>query len=187
MSENRELTMDDYLAMLRRRLKVILIPALLAPLAGVLAAFSFSPPKKSHTVALVGRQKVPDNYVQPVITADFTQRVQTLSQEVLNPSRLRPMIENLGLARPDEENNLISDIQQNMQVEPVITSMSSAAAQAGIAGAKKKKPSAADEPVPGFNVSFTDSNAARAQKICNAMTSLIVDENLRSPAAVAQA
>ena len=29
--ENRELTMDDYLAMLRRRMKVILIPALLKP------------------------------------------------------------------------------------------------------------------------------------------------------------
>ena len=33
--------------------------------------------------------------------------------------------------------------------------------------------------MPGFNVSYTDSDAARAQKICNAMTSLIVDENLR--------
>src|ERR1700692_4889637 len=186
MSENRELTMDDYLAMLRRRLKVILIPALLAPLAGFLASYAFSPKYTSQSIVLVEGQKVPDNYVQPVITADFTQRVQTLSQEVLSPSRLRPMIENLGLARPDEENNLISDIQQNMQVEPVITSMSAAAAQAGVAGAKKKKPSATDEPVPGFNVSFTDSNAARAQKICNAMTSLIVDENLRSRAAVAQ-
>jgi hypothetical protein len=38
MSENRELTMDDYLAMVKRRLKVILIPALLAPLAGFLAS-----------------------------------------------------------------------------------------------------------------------------------------------------
>ena len=36
MIENRELTMDDYLSMLRRRLKVILIPAILAPLAGFL-------------------------------------------------------------------------------------------------------------------------------------------------------
>ena len=34
MIENRELSMDDYLAMVRRRLKIILIPALLAPLAG---------------------------------------------------------------------------------------------------------------------------------------------------------
>ena len=32
MIENRDSTIDDYLAMLRRRLKMILIPALLAPL-----------------------------------------------------------------------------------------------------------------------------------------------------------
>ena len=187
MSENRELTMDDYLAMLRRRLKVILIPALLAPIAGFMASYAFSPKYTSQSTVLVEGQKVPDNYVQSVITADFTQRVQTLSQQVLSPNQLRPLIQNLGLAsRPEDENKIIADIQQNMQVEPVITSMSAAAAQAGVAGAKKKKASSTDEPVPGFNVSFTDSNAARAQKICNAMTSLIVDENLRSRASVAQ-
>jgi len=186
MSENRELTMDDYLAMVKRRLKVILIPALLAPLAGFLASYAFAPKYTSQSTVLVEGQKVPDNYVQSVITADFTQRVQTLSQEVLSPSRLRPMIENLGLAKPDDENKLISEIQQNMTVEPVVTSMSAAAVQAGISGAKKKKQSSTDEPVPGFNVNYTDSNPGRAQKICNAMTSLIVDENLRSRASVAQ-
>src|ERR1700719_194736 len=186
MSENRELTMDDYLAMGKRRLKVILISVLLAPLPGFLASYAFPPKYTSQSTVLVEGQKVPDNYVQSVITADFTQRVQTLSQEVLSPSRLRPMIENLGLAKPDDENKVISDIQQNMQVQPVITSMSAAAAQAGIAGAKKKKQSSTDEPVPGFNVNYTDSNPGRAQKICNAMTSLIVDENLRSRASVAQ-
>ncbi len=187
MSETRELTMDDYLAMLRRRLKVILIPALLAPLAGFMVSYVFSPKYTSQSTVLVEGQKVPDSYVQSVITADFTQRVQSLSQVVLSPSRLRPVIENLGLAnKPEEENKLIADIQQNMQVEPVVTSMSAAAAQAGIAGAKKKKQSSTEEPVPGFNVSYSDTNAARAQKICNAMTSLIVDENLRSRAAVAQ-
>ena len=41
------------------------------------------------------------------------------------------------------------------------------------------------EPLPGFNVGYTDSNASRAQKICNAMTSLILDENLRTRAEVA--
>ena len=186
MSENRELSMDDYLAMLRRRLKVILIPALLAPIAGFLVSYAFSPKYTSQSTVLVEGQKVPDSYVTPVITADFTQRVQTLSQEVRSPTRLRPVIESLGLVKPDDENKLIEEIQQNMSVEPVITSMSSAASGAGISGAKKKKPSATDEPVPGFNVNYTDSNAERAQKICNAMTSLIVDENLRERAAIAQ-
>jgi uncharacterized protein involved in exopolysaccharide biosynthesis len=185
MSENRELTMDDYLAMLRRRLKVILIPALLAPLAGFMVSYVFPPKYTSTSTVLVESQKVPENYVQSVITADFTQRVQTLQQQVTSPSRLRPVIQSLNLVKPDEEGKLISDIQQNLSVQPVITSMS-AAASAGASGAKKKKSSASQEPLPGFNVEYTDSNAARAQKICNAMTSLILDENLRTRAGIAQ-
>ncbi len=185
MSENRELTMDDYLAMLRRRLQVILIPALLAPLAGFMVSYAFPPKYTSQSTVLVEGQKVPDSYVPPVITADFTQRLQTLSQQVRSSSRLRPMIESIALVKPDEENKLIEDIQLNMSVEPVITSLSAAPNSAGVSGAKKKKASATDEPSPGFNVNYTDSNAVRAQKICNAVTSLIVDENLRSRAEVA--
>ncbi len=180
MSENRELTMDDYLAMLRRRLKVILIPALLAPLAGYLVSYAFPPKFTSQSTVLVEGQKVPDTLVQSVITSDFTQRVQTLQQQVLSPSRLRPMIQSLALVKPDEENKLIDDIQHNISVEPVITSMSAA----GMAAAKKKKASGSDE--PGFNVNYTDSEPVRAQKICDALTELIVNENLKSRGEVAK-
>ena len=200
MSETRELTMDDYLAMLRRRLKVILIPALIAPLAGFVASYGFSPKFTSTSTVLVEGQKVPENYVTPVITSDFTQRIQTLSQRVLSPSTLKIMMtggtlqvgpdktEIIGLEttdpnifKPEDRDKTVSQIQSNVQVEPVITTMSAA----GVAGAKKK-PSASNEPVPGFNVKYSDSNALRAQKICNATTSLIVDENLISRADVAK-
>ena len=184
MSEGRELTMDDYLAMLRRRLRVILIPALVAPLAGFLVSYLLPPKYTSQSTVLVEGQKVPDNYVQPVITSDFAQRVQTLSQEVLSPSRLRPMLATLSFIKPGEEGKVIADIQQNMSVQPVITTMSAAAASSPTA--KTKKPSAGNEPLPGFTVNYSDSDASRAQKICNAMTTLIVDENLRSRSEVAQ-
>jgi uncharacterized protein involved in exopolysaccharide biosynthesis len=187
MSDNRELTMDDYLAMVRRRLKVILIPALLAPVAGFLVSYSFSAKYTSTSTVLVEHQKVPDSYVQSVITSDFLQRIQTLSEEVLSPSRLRPVIHSLALVKPEEEEKLIAQITpQTLQVVPVITSMTAPTSGGGISGAKKKKPSASDEPAPGFTVSYTDSDPKRAQKICNAMTSLILDENLRSRAEVAQ-
>jgi uncharacterized protein involved in exopolysaccharide biosynthesis len=178
---DRELTTDDYLAMLRRRLKVILIPALVAPLTGFLVSYELPARYTSTSTVLVEGQKVPDQYVQPVITADFAQRVQSLSQEILSPAKLRPVIHSLNLVKPEEEGKLISQIQQSMQVEPVMTSMSAAAA-----GGAKKKPSAGNEPVPGFNVAYTDNNGPRAQKICNALTSLIVDENLKSRSDVAQ-
>jgi uncharacterized protein involved in exopolysaccharide biosynthesis len=168
----------------RRWRKMILTLVLSGTLGGFLVSYVFSPQYTSQSTVLVEGQKVPDTYVQPIITSDFTQRIQTLSQRALSPSRLRPVIQSLNLVKPEEEGKLIEDINQNMRVEPVITSMS-AAAQAGTSDAKKET-SATDEPVPGFNVEYTDSNAARAQKICNAMTSLILDENLRSRADVAQ-
>ncbi len=181
--ENRELTMDDYLAMLRRRLKVILIPTLIAPLGGFLASYALTPRYTSTSTVLVEGQKVPDNYVTPVITSDFAQRVQTLSQEILSPSILRPMIHSLSLVPADQEGKLIGNIEQNMQVQPVITSMSQAVDQSP--AAKSKKPSAGNEPVPGFNVVYTDSDGVRSQKICNALTSLIVDQNLKARSEIA--
>ena len=181
MSENRELTMDDYLAMLRRRLIVILIPALLAPLAGFGVSYVFPPKYASQSTVLVEGQKVPETYVQPVITADFIQRVNTLEQQVLSATKLHAMIQTNGLAKPEDENKLIEEIKQNISLEPII----SMSAEAGISGAKKKKPSTTDEPVPGFRVNYTDSIPERAKKICDALTDLILNENLSERAKIA--
>ena len=181
---DRELTMDDYLAMLKRRQKVILVPLLSAAIGGYMISHMFKPKYTSQSMVLVEGQKVPANYVQPVITADFTQRIQTLSQEVLSTSRLRPVVESLNLVKPGEEGKVMEDIRANMNVAPMITSMTQAATTTST-GAKKKL-SVTDEPVPGFNVSYSDSTPDRAQKICNALTSLIVDENLRARAEVAK-
>jgi polysaccharide chain length determinant protein (PEP-CTERM system associated) len=184
MIENRELTMDDYLAMVRRRLKVILIPALLAPLAGFLVSYVFPPKYTSQSLVLVEGQKVPDNYVQSVITADFTQRLSTMQQQVLAANRLRPMIERLGASKPGEEGKLIEDIRANMTVEPVITDISAAASASG--KKKKKTPSGGGSALPGFYVNYTSNNARQAQQICAELTSLLLEENLRTRAEVAQ-
>src|ERR1019366_5226754 len=71
MIQNRELTMDDYLSMLRRRAKVILIPALVAPLVGFLVSFAFTPKYTSQSLILVEGQKVPESMVQPVVSEDL--------------------------------------------------------------------------------------------------------------------
>src|SRR5207244_7595176 len=93
MIENRELTVDDYLAMLRRRLKVILIPALLAPLAGFMVSFAFPPKYTSKSLVLVEEQKVPEGYVKPVVTEDLSQRIASMDLQVLIRNRLTPMID----------------------------------------------------------------------------------------------
>ena len=152
----------------RRRMKVILTLALSATLGGFLISFLFPARYTSTSTVLVEGQKIPDEYVHSLIASDFTQRIQTLSQQVLSPSHLRPMIESLALVEPEDK--LISDIQQNMTVEPVITSFSEAAKGSPV----------------GFTVTYVDSDPARAQQICAALTEAIVNENLKSRAEVAQ-
>ena len=179
MIENRELTMDDYLAMLRRRAKLILIPVLCAPLVGFLVSYVFPAKYTSQSLILVEGQKVPENMVQPIVSEDLTARVATLQQQVLSQSRLQPVVERLYPGKSSEDvSAIIDDIRLNMKVEPVVTDLSQ------IGTAVKKKPGQGSA-VPGFNVEYTASNAREAQQICNELTTLLVDENLKSVQAAA--
>jgi len=170
--ENRELTMDDYLAMFRRRIKVILIPALLAPLAGFLVSYVFSPKYTSQSLVLVEAPKIPDVVVQQVFTQDLTQHIATIEQQVLSPSRLRPMVDRWGLTKGGENvDDVMDNIRLNMTIQPVITDLS----QFG----GKKRPGQSS-PVPGFNVNYTASSAREAQQICTDLTSMLLEEDLKS-------
>jgi polysaccharide chain length determinant protein (PEP-CTERM system associated) len=181
MIENRELGLEDYLAMARRRLKIILIPLLIAPVAGFMVSYVFPTRYQSQSMILVQGQKVPTNYVTSDITSDFTQRIATLQQQMLSSSRLRPVVQSLGIVKPGEEGRLMEVIRTNMTVTPVLTSISATGP-----GGKKRPASPNDEPLPGFYIGYADSDPNRAQKICSALTSLMVDENLRSRADIAK-
>src|SRR3984885_12605829 len=171
---NRELTIDDYLAMLRRRMKVILIPVLLAPLAGLGVSYVFSPKYTSQALVLVEAPKIPDAVVQQVFTEDLTQHITTIEQRVLSAARLRPMVERLGLAKPGQNIDDVSDgIRASMTIEPVVTDL----AQFSMG---KKRPGGAAAPVPAFYVGYTASNAREAQQICTELTSMLLEEDLKA-------
>ncbi|MFZ0814643.1 MAG: Wzz/FepE/Etk N-terminal domain-containing protein [Candidatus Sulfotelmatobacter sp.] len=171
--ENRELTLDDYLAMLRRRMKVILIPALLAPLAGFLVSYVFSAKYTSQSLVLVTPPKIPDAVVQQVFTEDLTQHITTIEQRVLSPSQLRPMVEKLGLARGGQSpDDVISDIQLNMTIEPV--------PDISEFGAGKPRRPGQNSSVPGFYVNYTASTAKEAKDVCTELTSMLLEEDLKS-------
>src|ERR1700729_2630101 len=118
MIENRELTLDDYLAMLRRRAKVILVPALFAPLAGFLVSYMFPPKFSSQSLVLVEGQKVPDTMVQPVVTEDLTSRIATVEQRALSENHLKTLAENLQLVKPGQNaDDVIDGIRSGISVE----------------------------------------------------------------------
>jgi polysaccharide chain length determinant protein (PEP-CTERM system associated) len=168
--------MQDYVAMLRRRARIILIPALLAPLAGYLVSYAFPAKFTSQSVVLVEGQKVPESMVQPVVSQDLTARVSTLQQQILAESKLRPVVQRIFTGKsPAEVGAMIDTIRANMSVEPVPSDLLSI----GTSG-KGKRPNVS--PFPGFYVKYTAPNAREAQLICNELTALLVDENSRQVA-----
>jgi polysaccharide chain length determinant protein (PEP-CTERM system associated) len=183
MIANRDLGIDDYLAMLRRRLKVILIPALLAPLPGFLISYGFTPKFTSQSVVLVEGQKVPEGYVKPVVTEDIIQRIASMQEQVLTRQRLLPMIERLGLAKGKSAEEVIEDIKTNLAITPVEPGVAPGAIPSS--GKTKNKPGQPSE-IPGFTVNYTADNPKTAQQICGELTSMLLEQNLQAREQVAQ-
>jgi uncharacterized protein involved in exopolysaccharide biosynthesis len=177
MIENRELNLDDYLVLLRRRLKTVLLPTLIAPLAGFLISFVFPAQYTSQSLVLIEGQKVPEGVVQPVITDDVAQRVQTMEGNITSPSRLRPVVQQLGLAKGTRTvESVIAEIRTNLSIEPAITD----AGQIASPSTSKKKTIKPGTTVPGFYVNYKSSDPVEARNICAQLTSMLIAENIKS-------
>jgi polysaccharide chain length determinant protein (PEP-CTERM system associated) len=178
MIENRELSVGDYLATLRRGLKVILIPALLAPLAGFLISFAFAPKYTSQSLILVETQKAPEGYVQPVVTEDVTRRIATMEQQVLSQKELQPMVERLGLAKGKSVEEVIAEIREEVRKNPLIEWVSP-----DVAALRQHRPGEND--ISGFYVNYTASSPQEAQQVCTELTSMLLAETLKTREQVA--
>ena len=182
LMENRELNLDDYLGILNRRKWLVIIPVLVAPLLGFLASYAVPAKYTSQSTVLVEGQRVPEGYVKPVVTDALAQRIATLQQQVLSSNRLLGMIDRLNLPKPANTDELLDSIRQNVEIKQVQEDLSPAEAKAE---RQKKGPNASLD-VPGFNVRYTDPNPRTAQRICNELTSMVLEENLKSREQVAQ-
>lgn len=178
MIENRELTMDDYMGILRRRLKVILIPTLIAPLIGYAVSYGFSPKYTSQSTILIEDQKVPEGYVAPVVTDDLSNRIATLEQRALSAERLRPLIENLRLVQGNAVDSKIDEIRTAIAIQPV----QSVTINPNGNGPKRR----GNGEVPGFVVSYTARNAHEAQALCAGLSDIMLQENLKDRANTAR-
>jgi protein tyrosine kinase modulator len=163
----RELTPADYLVMLRRHWILILVCTLVGgPLA--YGVSRFLPVKyKSQTLVLIQQQSVPTDYVKSIDTADINQRLSSMQQQILSRSRLEPIIRQYGLYSGDASKGsmdaLVARLQKAIEVTPVSPMAETRSSQ-----------------LPGFNVAVTLDNPRMAQEVCTAVTSMFIEENLKS-------
>ncbi len=160
----RELTFEDYVAMLRRRW----VPILLLTLVGGPLAYGvsiFLPARyKSQTVVLVQPPTVSDQIVPQIDVTSISQQLASMQQQILSRTRLEPVIRQFGLYRDDIDKRPMEDLVARLQKAIDITPIEPMAET----GARD---------LPGFIISVTLDNPRAAQGVCTTITSMFISED----------
>jgi len=165
MLGHRELTFEDYLVILRRRLWVIVIPAILAALGTYLFSRTIPNRYTSKSLVMVELPVVAENYVRPVISEQkLNERLGNMREEIYSRTRLAMIIQRLGLfgsesGQPPTERQ-IAWMLGSIDVGPVRTATEGS-------------------PIPGFHISFTANDPGLAQRVCAEIISTFIEDHLR--------
>jgi len=121
----------------------------------------------SQTVILVEQPAVPTSYVTDISSGDLKPRLTTLQEQILSRSRLEGMIGKFGLYRAERAQHasmevLVDRLRKRIVVTPVKPMAESNSTQ-----------------LPGFIIKVTDRDPALAQKLCNEVASVFMQENQR--------
>jgi polysaccharide chain length determinant protein (PEP-CTERM system associated) len=163
MLGHRPLVLEDYLAILKRKGWMVLIPALLMPIIAVAITYKLTPIYTSQTLVLIEPQTVPDTYVKPIIAEDLDSRLASMKEQILSRSRLEPIIERFNLGTPGMDmDDKVTATRKDIGIAPIHSEI------AGSGG------------LPGFSISFTASDPHTAQLVCREITSLFVSSNLQA-------
>src|SRR5215469_17838554 len=151
-----------YMALVRRRSWYFLIPFFLGWAALWVASWLLPAKYRSGTLILVEEPTVPQQFVMSNIAGSIQDRLQSISQQILSRTRLLNIIETDDLYseyRPRlMADELVEKMRRDIQVEVVRAQNS--------------------EQLTSFNVYYSSSNPALAQRVTQQLTDLFISQNL---------
>jgi polysaccharide chain length determinant protein (PEP-CTERM system associated) len=157
-------TLDKALGLFIRRRWLILGAACFISLAAIGVSFQIPNQYTSDATILVDAQKVSERYVVPTTNSDVSQALEAMEHEVLSRPRLLAIIDELGLYPKEKERlapeELITLMRKNLAIEPF--------AKPGQGSANT------------FQISFTASSPQLAQQVASRLTTLFIEQNLKT-------
>jgi len=157
------LDIQRYLSIVRRRHLQFLVPLFLGWLAVWGASWVLPMRYKSSTLILVEQPTMPKNYVEPNVTDDLQERLQSISQQILSRTRLLLIIDKMHLygggrnpATPDDK---VEHMRKDIDIELVRDN----------SGVK----------ITAFKVNYSAHDPHIAQQVTSELTDLFINENLK--------
>jgi polysaccharide chain length determinant protein (PEP-CTERM system associated) len=157
------LTIHDYLEIIFRRKWYILIPLVFCVLISF-GVYKYLPKVyKATTLILVQAQSIPENFVRSTITDSVTNRLTTISQEILSRTRLEKVI---------QEFDLYADLRNKVPMEVVIEKMRKAIEV-------KVQEERNERRQNSFTISYEGGEPRAVMMVTNKLASLFIEENLK--------
>jgi len=152
----------DYLRMSKRRRWWIGLTTLAVFLTALVLAIQLPNTYRAETVILVDPQKVPDSYVASTVSSSIADRLSTMQQQVMSPSRLQRIIDEMGL---------YAELRGQKTTEDIIHLMQGATAIEVV--------SPSDRRLSAFRIAFHGRDPLMTAKVCNRLAALFIEENLQ--------
>jgi polysaccharide chain length determinant protein (PEP-CTERM system associated) len=155
----KQYSFDTLVEIARRRVWLIVIPAILIGMAGAVWVTRLPDVFRSDTLILVVPQRVPESYVRATVTARIEDRLQTISQQILSRTRLEQIVQDFSLyARDRAKGELMEDIVERMRTRDISIEIVKGDA---------------------FRVSYAAEDPRVAMRVTERLASLFIDESLR--------
>jgi succinoglycan biosynthesis transport protein ExoP len=165
-------SLGDYWSILHRRRWWILLPTFFCWAAVWTGGWLWPDRYESEALILVEQQKVPEHYVTPNITLDLQDRVRGMTQQILSRTRLQATIDRFrlyprgrGLSSLLETRDPVERMRKDIQIELV-----------------QSDPKTGGRPgeLTAFKIHYFASSPEIAQQVNSELTSLFIEENLKS-------
>ncbi|MCW9057545.1 MAG: Wzz/FepE/Etk N-terminal domain-containing protein [Gammaproteobacteria bacterium] len=172
MQEEQSKDLKDYLDAFKRRRWAIMGIALTIFVIGVITALALPPTYRSAATILIEEQQIPSELVQSTVTSYAAQRIQTISQRVMTRQNLMDIIERFGLYVEDRKRYTTEEILATMRADIKLDMIS-----AEVVDPRTGRPTAA---TIAFSLGFHGENPQQVQRVANELTTLYLQENIRS-------
>ncbi len=175
--ENQAIDIKDYLNIVKRRSRYLLIPFVVVSILSIVLAVALPSVYRSIATILIEEQEIPTDLVRSTVTTFADQRIQVISQRIMTHANLMDIIQKFDLypkeRKSKSEELILEKMRKKIVIEPIsadVVSKSGTAAKATIA----------------FTLAFDYKDPAFSQKVANELTSLFLKENIKSRTESAQ-
>ena len=163
--QESQLDIGYYVNLVLHRRWFVIIPFFMALIAGIILAVVLPKKFQAETLILIEPQRVPDNYVQAIVSSDLESRIATIKEMILSRTNLLKIIDNFNIFTGPKYVDMFLD--EKIEAMRKYTTVD-------IVSDNRNRTANA------FKITFEAEEPRKVMQVVNAMATLVIDQNLKS-------